>query len=617
MKPKGMFPAFMLLAGLFLLAVALQHVGRAAGIVGGDNTALVSVVVGIFAFLALIATAFSRKLRRFFTSNRFAVPVLIAVTFLSILGTLILQAQPQKILEAAYGPALRVIQAFFLDDIFHSFGFSVLLGLGSGGLMLIMVRKRRLTARYLGCLGAHGGLLLILLGAAVGTAWGVKGRLNLHEGESSNRFFVTRSDGKVVAQPLGFELRLDDFELLSYEPEYRLMVFEVEGDRERRLASVDPAAQDTSRLGAYGIELLDYWPDHVREAIIEPVEDADRPGEGTLAALGFEDADWVFDEGQKRRGKLVFFWDRAHAEKFVESLASPASPHVIVAGDRRIAVEAGGSYPIPGSDQSIEVVRLFCDFVLDSATRKPQNRSDQPNNPAVEIKVKDAAGSQVARTFLFAKFPDFSHGAREAVKVKLRYVYQAGAEQPRAVAVGESAELWLIEKGAVKSKAKIAAGETIQIGGACMTVSALYPAVRRSYRDFSRSQRADNPVVRVKAKEAGQVFLKPRQPLRLGGGRVLVLAHKEGETVRDYLSTLSVLESGWVVKTETIEVNYPLEHGGFVVYQADYRPEDPTFSGFQVVSDPGLWFVYLGLLLNALGIVCAVFGPPIMKRRKS
>jgi hypothetical protein len=541
----------------------------------------------------------------------------LAVAFLSILGTLILQAQPQKILQAAYGSALGIIRAFFLDDIFHSFGFCVLLGLGSAGLALTMARKRRLTARYLGCLGAHGGLLLILLGAAVGTAWGVKGRLNLHVGESSDSFFVPRSDGRVTARPLGFDLRLDDFKLLSYEPEYRLMVFEVSGEKERRLASVDPAAEDTSRLGAYGIELLDYWPDHVREAIIEPVQDADRPREAAVAALGFKDADWVFDEGEQRSGRLVFFWDEARAEKFVQSLAGSVSPHVIVAGDRRIDVKVGESYPIPGSDQTIQVLQAYHDFVLDPVTRQPQNRSDRPNNPAVEILVKDGAGNQVVHTYLFAKFPDFSHGGGQALKVKLRYFFKGEEEPTQAVAVGESAELWLLEQGAVKSRVKIAVGEAVRIGEDSLTVSALYPAVRRSYKDFSRSERADNPVVRVKVKEAGPRFLKPRQPLRLDEGKMLVLAHKEGETVRDYLSTLSVVEAGRVVKTETIEVNYPLEHGGFVVYQADYRPEDPTFSGFQVVSDPGLWIVYLGLLLNALGIVCAVFGPPLMKRRKS
>ena len=609
-----MFPAFLLLGGLFLLGVALQHVVLATGLMADADTALFSVAVGFLSFLGVVVAAITRSLRRFFTSNRFAVPVVLAVTFLSVIGTLILQAQPEKILKAAYGPALGVIQAFFLDDIFHAFGFSILLGLGCGGLALVMARKRRLTARYLGCLGAHAGLLLILLGAAVGNTWGIKGRLNLHEGESSDRFFVAQSDGRVAEHPLGFNLRLDDFKLERYEPEYRLMVFEVEGDSEKRLLSVDPAAEDTGALGAQGIELLDYWPDHVREAVIEPVKEA---GEGTLAALAFEDTDWVFDEGRERRGKLVFFWEKDRAEKFLQSLAGPVSPHVIVAGDRRIAVELGKSYPIPGTDQSLQVTGAFCDFVLDPATRRPRNRSDRPNNPAVEILIKDAAGSQVARTFLFAKFPDFSHGAREAVSVKLRYLYQGEAEQPRAVGVGESSELWLIEKGAVKSKVKIAEGETVRIDDATLTVAALYPAVKRTYKDSSRSDRADNPVVRVRAGKDQPRFLRPRQPLRLSGGKVLVLAHKEGEKIRDYFSKLSVVEAGRVVKTETIEVNYPMEHRGFVFYQADYRPDDPTFSGFQVVSDPGLWIVYLGLLLNALGIVCAVFGPPIMKRRKS
>jgi hypothetical protein len=606
MNQKGMFPAFMLLAGLFLLAVALQHILGA--------TALFSIAAGFFSFLAVIAAAFNRRLRRFFTSNRFAVPVVLAVTFLSIIGTLILQVQPQRILEAAYGSALGVIQAFFLDDMFHSFGFTVMLGLASGGLALTIARKRRLTARYLGCLGAHAGLLLVLLGAAVGNLWGVKGRLNLHAGESSDRFFVPKSDGRAEARPLGFTLRLDEFKLLHYEPEYRLMVFEVEGEKERRLLSVNPAAEDTSALGSYGVELLDYWPDHVREAIIEPVKEA---REGTLAALALKDADWIFDEGEKRSGRLVFFWDQDRAEKFVGSLVAGASPHVIVAGDQRIDVKVGESYPIPGSDQTLQVLQAYNDFVLDPASRKPQNRSDRPDNPAVEILVKDAGGNQVARTFLFAKFPDFAHGGSQALKVKLRYVYQGKLEQAQAVGVGELSELWLIEKGAVKSKAKIVPGEVVRIGEDSLTVSALYPAVKRSYQDSSRSDRAENPVVRVKVADAGPRFLKPRQPQQLTGGKVLVLAHKEGEKVRDYLSTLSVLESGRVVKTETIEVNYPLEHGGFVVYQADYRPEDPTFSGFQVVSDPGLWIVYLGLLLNALGIVCAVFGPPLMKRRKS
>jgi len=98
---------------------------------------------------------------------------------------------------------------------------------------------------------------------------------------------------------------------------------------------------------------------------------------------------------------------------------------------------------------------------------------------------------------------------------------------------------------------------------------------------------------------------------------VLGLTQKEGESVRDYLSVLSVIENGQKVLTKTIEVNVPLHYGGLSFYQNDYRPDDPTFSGFQVVKDPGVWLVYLGLLLNAAGVICSLLIHPMTKRKRS
>jgi hypothetical protein len=612
-KRKGMFPAFALLGAAFLLGIVLQHIFTAVELLEEGRVRVYSVSLGLLAFIWMVVAGWNRKLRRFFTSNRFAVPVVITLTFFSIVGTLVLQGESGKVLQAAYGSALGFFRALFLDDIFHSFGFAVLMGLGAGGLALVVSRKRKLTARYIGSLGAHIGLLLVLAGAALGSVWGVKGRLNMHKGQSSDRFFVQRADGRVSELPLGFTLRLDDFRLLHYEPEYRLMVFAVDGKKEKRIASVDPVQKDIKELRKYGVELLDYWPDHERETIVEPVTGEAAKAPGTVAALKLEGQAWIFDPGGPDGGRLknppiAFFWDAARAEKFVSSLGATASPHVIVIGDEKIAVEVGRSYPIPGADHSIKVLRAFTDFVMDSATRQPANRSAKPNNPAVEVVVLDAAEKQLSRSWLFSKHPDFHHGASDAPTAKLRYLYLGGSRSRdlQAVAVGESAELWLLEKGAVKSKGKIEAG------------AKLHPSVRRSYKDISRSDRASNPVVRVRVKQAAEpLFLRPKQPIGLSEGLVLVLAHKGGETVRDYLSVLSVLEEGQLVQTKTIEVNDPLEYRGYAIYQADYRPEDPTFSGFQIVRDPGLWIVYLGFLVNFLGVTWAVFGPPVVKRRKA
>ncbi|MBN1866996.1 cytochrome c biogenesis protein ResB [Candidatus Sumerlaeota bacterium] len=64
--------------------------------------------------------------------------------------------------------------------------------------------------QHWGSVVAHLGVILILVGAAIDLAMGVRGEVVLREGESTDRYFTEESgpDGK----PLGFELRLIDFE---------------------------------------------------------------------------------------------------------------------------------------------------------------------------------------------------------------------------------------------------------------------------------------------------------------------------------------------------------------------------------------------------------------------
>ncbi|UCE19380.1 MAG: cytochrome c biogenesis protein ResB, partial [Gemmatimonadota bacterium] len=51
----------------------------------------------------------------------------------------------------------------------------------------------------------------------------------------------------------------------------------------------------------------------------------------------------------------------------------------------------------------------------------------------------------------------------------------------------------------------------------------------------------------------------------------------EAGQVKDYLSTLTVLEDGDSLFTKVIEVNHPLRYRGFSFYQSSYRPDDRDF----------------------------------------
>ncbi|HOX46760.1 MAG TPA: cytochrome c biogenesis protein ResB [Myxococcota bacterium] len=500
----GLARGFVLLAAGFLAGTLLQHLLEL--LLGGPAAARAWVVPGgLLCFVLAVAAGLHPRAHGLLASNRFSVPVLLWLTALAALGTVILQGLDPAQVHEVYGWAARLILGLYLHEVFQSLGFAVVLGLGAAGLALTIARRKPLTWRRAGAVLAHLGILLILAGAAAGALWGAKGRLNLREGQVAEHFTVQR-DGRAQRLPLGFQLRLDDFRLLEYDPQWRLMVFAVHGEREERLLSVDPAdPREAAALREYGLELLRHLP------------------EGLPAAAA----------------------------------PAPAGPaHVLVVGAARLPVEPGQTYELPEGAGRLQVLRAFHDFVIDAATRQPQNRSPRPDNPALEVALLDAQGREQKRTWLFAKFPAFQHqaeaGAGGPAPVSIQYVFTppAGA----APAEGPVVEL--------------------RLGG---------------LREPTR--------------------LGPRQPIRLGGDRVLVLAPRGGDMVRDYLSDVSVLEGGQLRLQQTVEVNHPLEHGGLAIYQSDYRPEDLAFSGFQVVRDPGLPAVYLGFGLNLVGVLLVVFFP--------
>ncbi len=637
-KKKSMFSAFQLMAAVFVAGTLIQQVVQ--GGKGFSEAALLklAMVMGLIAFLATMGAGFSDRRRRFLTSMQFAVPALVMLTLLSLLGTLILQKPTEAVLQEAYGPNFSLlIKGLFLHDIFHAFGFCALMGMGSGGLALVVARKRGMTLRYLGAVGAHLGCLFLLAGAVVGNVWGLKGRLNMHVGQTADHFFVAGDGGKMTSQPLGFTVRLDKFELEHYQPDYRLMVFDMKDGGEDRLASVDPTGKDLSRLRELGIELLDYWPDHYVETQVENMPEGSVK-EDSPAALALKDLSvkneaeaihWLVDRGKADGGRmalgdgqeLAFFWQPARAEAFLGSQGDAVTtPHRLLVGKTEIPVELGKSYAIPGTDLRVEIKRAFHHFIIDAQTKQPANRSPRPENPAIEVAILTADGQQKDLRWLFTKFPDFKHQDAESAAMVLNYRYTGAQQSSRVVAlyVGQTMELWKGLGSEALEKLTIAREQEFDLGSHRFALASLHQGVYVRRLDRSRSDQALQPLLRLRVLGMEQIRrLGPRQPLRFGDQKVLVLAPKGGETVRDYLSTVSVYEQGKKVLTTTIEVNYPLVHNGYALFQSDYRPEDPTFSGFQVGRDPGLVLVYIGLLMLSAGVLLALYGPNFRRRRQA
>lgn len=99
-------------------------------------------------------------------------------------------------------------------------------------------------------------------------------------------------------------------------------------------------------------------------------------------------------------------------------------------------------------------------------------------------------------------------------------------------------------------------------------------------------------------------FLFPYQALRLDGDCSLVMPDREP---RRYSSDVVIYTESGKTLEETIEVNKPAEIEGWKIYQLSYDESKGRWSDisvFELVSDPWLPVVYIGIIMMMLGAVC-------------
>jgi len=155
-----------------------------------------------------------------------------------------------------------------------------------------------------------------------------------------------------------------------------------------------------------------------------------------------------------------------------------------------------------------KVLKYIPDFQINLETKEVVTKSENPDNPAIELEIND--NGDVSRKWLFAKFHDFHHDSDQS-DISFTYFQQTGY-------------------------------------------------------------------------------------------------------VKDYKSILTVIENDQQILTKTIEVNDPLQYKGYAFYQSSYDEKKLSWSGLQVVKDPGLWIVYLGFILLVLGVIFIFYIKPSLKR---
>ncbi len=85
---------------------------------------------------------------------------------------------------------------------------------------------------------------------------------------------------------------------------------------------------------------------------------------------------------------------------------------------------------------------------------------------------------------------------------------------------------------------------------------------------------------------------------------------KKGDDVVNFQSSLGIGQGAERQKTAKVQVNQPMEFGGYSLYQGSYDPKNPRYSGILVVKDPGVTLAYVGLIACILGLIRIVWWRP-------
>lgn len=137
----------------------------------------------------------------------------------------------------------------------------------------------------------------------------------------------------------------------------------------------------------------------------------------------------------------------------------------------------------------------------------------------------------------------------------------------------------------------------------------------------TRSEHRHNPAVEVEINHNGEkekiwVFEKFPDAHTIQDRDIRIVFHTPRETIKSFNSRVSILEGEEVVLKKTIKVNEPLKYKGYTFYQNTYDEENLSWSGLQVVKDPGVPIVYTGFILLLLGVTYIFYIKPLMKKKK-
>ncbi len=515
-----------------------------------------------------------------------------------------------------------------LTDISGSWAFYALLGMlvlssGAG-----LIWRRPVGVREFGFLGAHGGVLLLLVGGAVGSVFGYRGRhMQLRSGSPPRTVLGESEAGDA------FSLRLAGLLVEDLDPEYGIYAWQP-GQRFRERLPLDGSRPGSrAELDGTQVEVLEFLPEATPEEFIE-----NRPGLANpvvrvrLSRAGL-DRELVLASKRGRwwrdmpRGIELRFerypteaaalegcrLDRAGPdEKFevVDPTTGGADMAMLPFGRAKI----GHEIVLSRLGLKLKVLRWFSGAQVGGPGGIVQVPPAWGVPAALELQPVD--GKSPAFWVLSSNEPRPPRGRVPAQLAGMQTLYTPERWPPMSVRVVEgppgSFRLAELLDGATAKIRPLTAGSALEMeNGWKLRFIEFIAGARKSYRPARKEGDAPaQPAVKLAVgrgalRELFWVFPRMGGSHEVLGHRFAVRAHPRGR--KRQAVEIEIFEGGESKGTKVLETGGSVSHAGYTVHLAGVRLTGRSggrpvgFAGFVVSRRPGLWAVYLGLVLIALG----------------
>lgn len=486
----------------------------------------------------------------------------------------------------------------------------------------------------------HLSLILILIGGVVKFQLGVKGGVNVYEGKSVNYFLtqMINRQGKLdyIKKDLPFSIALDEFILEKNEPKFQLISYVKSKNRQKNL-EVKVGKRQRVPGSNYTVTIKDYIPD--AELHQEPINTSDIPdnpaifvklsGSDKVIAEGWllaHDRNYYEDKKQSLRVEYIWVSSQEELEKAINSIETAHPKVSVLISEQGLSqdypMELNKTFKLEGTNYSLRMLQ----YVLNYGDRRPLE--EQPtDNPAVQVEINGPEGSETR--WVFEKFPDWDkmhpskyknlkltcdgiasgHMAKNIVRL-----FQSSEGKQVMVSIKNnhitSTIPWELEKK-----------YTIADSNHQIVVSKYFPSFNFRKEVIKKSDTVGVPAIFVEAEgPSGKVddwlFSNNQYATWYTDNNLALVYESMGESIKHFTSKLRIIENDQTVAEKTIRVNDPLTYKGYVIYQSSYDPEAGSFSGLQIVKDPGIPIAYAGFGSLCFGVIFIFYIKPFLRKKQ-